>query len=197
VSAAERMLCMLSPQSLDPARLLEGASSTSPLRTDAMQVRAALESMRPRVLCTALLLRHLPDLVHESESSVYHLHLLTELQQRRQKEPHWTRRLLHQAGIVRAAVAETTSPERVCRACVGEGRIPPAAGALIRVPQPCRHCDGTGLRRWTASKRRRAAGVRSESTWARSCADAHAWLVRYIEQHQREGERVLAKTVGA
>jgi hypothetical protein len=196
MSAAERLLCMLNPGAMNPLRLQEGSSSTSPMRTDAMQVRAALEAMRPRVLCTALLLRHIPEMIHTEELRVYQLHLLSELQERQRKERHWTRRLLQQAAIVRAAVAETVSPERVCRACAGEGTVPVRVRGLIVRTEPCQACDGTGLRRWRPSKRRRAAGIKSESTWLRSCADPHDWLVRYIEQHQREGERVLIRTLG-
>lgn len=196
MSAAERLLCMLNPGAMNPLRLQEGSSSTSPMRTDAMQVRAALEAMRPRVLCTALLLRHIPEMVHPEELRVYQLHLLSELQLRQQKERHWTRRLFDQAGVVRAALAETMSPERVCRVCVGEGMVLVRGPAKESRMQTCQSCEGTGNRRWRPSKRRRAAGIKSESTWLRSCAEPQDWLVRYIEQHQREGERVLIRTLG-
>jgi hypothetical protein len=196
MSAAERMLCMLSPQSPNFARLREGSGSTSPLRTDADQVRAALEAMRPRILRTALLLRHMPELVSDMELSAYKLHLLAELNERRQRERHWARRLLTQIGIVRAAVEEATSAERVCRVCAGEGVVLVRPRHAAARQEPCQACDGTGLRRWNQRRRRKAADVQSESTWARSCADAHDWLVRYIEQHQREGERRLVLTLG-
>lgn len=196
MSAAERLMCLLQPGALNPMRLQEGASSTSPMRTDALQVRAALEAMQPKVLCTALLLRHDPRMIHDGELKVYQLHLLTELQLRQRRERHWTRRLFDQVGIVRAALAESMSPERVCRVCVGEGMVLVRGQGKAARMEPCQACDGTGHRRWRPSKRRRAAGIKSESTWLRSCAEPTDWLVRYIEQHMREGERVLLRTLG-
>lgn len=196
MSAAERLMCLLQPGAMNPLRLQEGASSTSPMRTDAVQVRAALEAMRPRVLCTALLLRHDPRMIHAAELRVYQLHLLTELQLRQRKEKQWTRRLFDQVGIVRAALAESMSTERVCRVCVGEAMVLVRGQGKAVHMEPCQACDGTGHRRWRPSKRRRAAGIKSESTWFRSCAEPMDWLVRYIEQHMREGERVLLRTLG-
>ena len=194
--SAERLLCMLSPQSMDPARLLEGSRSTSPARTEAADVRAALEVMRPRTLRTALLLRHLPEMVTPGELQVYSLQLLTELQQRRQRSPRWTRHLLTQAGIVRAAIEEASSPERVCRVCAGEGVIWIRSRGKPDRCETCEACDGSGLRRWNLRRRRKAAGVASESTYLRSCAEPHAWLVRYVEQDQHSGARVLVHTLG-
>lgn len=188
--SVEHLLSMLSPQSVNPARLIEGSRSTLPSRLCADDVRAALASLPP-LLRGSLLINHTPDSMPAGDAAALVLALRAEITVRTRRHG-WRISPAQVDAAISVVLAEVAAPVRLCRHCDGLGvLLVMADGQSIH----CEACDGSGRARWSARRRARAAKIPS-ATWACRVEPVYKVLIRVIEQSSREAQSALHLKIG-